>query len=127
MKLFALSVVIAYQFFAFAVRATCQDNQGLPERLHLTISIPESHGGRVALTALSIQQDLSNKATESIVHSKGNVELRMTTCAPSGKDIFACEAAMVLRADEVDYNETTGEIDARGNVRIAPYHFVTKP
>ena len=36
------------------------------------------------------------------------------------------EGSMILHADAVDYNEKTGEISARGNVRLTPYQKAPK-
>jgi lipopolysaccharide assembly outer membrane protein LptD (OstA) len=117
-----MTVAIAYQF-AVAPHAICQDNRSQPERLHLTRPFPQSSPGRVELTASNIQRDLSSKERESIIHLRGNVEVRMVTCGPAGRDdAMACDkGSMVLHADEVDYNEKTGEINARGDVRVTPY------
>ena len=40
------------------------------------------------------------------MHLKGSVEIRV--------------AGFILRADEADYNEKTGEIDAHGDVKVTP-------
>lgn len=118
MKLLMVSAAII-----LAPGVQCQDNKPDPERLHFTVGMPGTGGGRVILTASTMQRDLTSRATESVMQLKGAVELRMITCIPAGPgDAYSrCEGAMVLRADEVDYNEKTGEIDARGNVHIAPH------
>jgi hypothetical protein len=75
----------------------------------------------MVLTATSIERDLSSTAGKSVMQLKGGVQIKMITCIPTGKDdAKVCEAAMALRADEVIYNEKTGEIDARGNVHVTP-------
>jgi lipopolysaccharide assembly outer membrane protein LptD (OstA) len=128
MKLLTLCVAMASQFCAFATLAICQQTKTQSERLHLTRPFPERGAGRVEVTATSIQRDLSSKESESIIKLKGNVEVRMVTCGPTGHsghdDEFVCgKGSMLLHADEVDYNEKTGAIDARGNVHIAPYQY----
>ena len=120
MKILALSVVIgSCVCVPFAVP---QNNPSQSERLHLTRYFPQSSPGRVELTASSIQRDLSSKETEYIFLLKGNVEVRMITCGPSsGEHDMVCDkGSMVLHADAVDYNEKTGEIQAHGDVHIAP-------
>lgn len=56
--------------------------------------------------------DIDKDWTPPIVHLKGNAYLRIYTVtkAPRG--------AIVVRADEVDLNQTTGAIFPRGNVRL---------
>lgn len=108
MKILALTIVIVCQGSIFAQS----------EQLHLTLGAP---GGRVAITASSIERDLSSQVTAPIIQLKGNVEIRMIACLPTGKDdAVVCEGAMVLHADEASYNEKSGEISARGNVHITP-------
>ncbi len=127
MKLRTLSVVIACQISVFASLAVCQDKEARTERLHVTRPFPETTPGRVELTASSIERDLSSKASESILQLKGNVEVRMITCGRNksrDNGVICDEGSMVLHADAVDYNETTGEISARGNVHLTPYQKV---
>jgi hypothetical protein len=114
MKILALTIAVVCQM---APLALSQDNK--PEQLHLTIRAP---GGRVALTAFSMQRDLSSEATAPVIQLKGNVEIRMIACLPTGKDdAVVCEGTMVLHADEAEYNEKSGEINARGNVHMTPH------
>lgn len=120
MKLFTLSLGLAW-VAAFIPRATCQDNRAEPGQIHVTRPIPGGRGSRVVLSASTIQRDLTNKSSEPILHLRGNVELKMITCARSPQGAVACDGAMVLHADSVDYNEQTGSIDAQGNVHIAPH------
>jgi lipopolysaccharide assembly outer membrane protein LptD (OstA) len=130
MKLLMPSVAIAitFQVCTFVPQAIGQDDKAQAQRLHLMRPIPQSGGGRIELTASEIQRDLSNKANESIIQLKGNVEIKMITCVPTGRhDGKVCEGAMVMHADAVDYNEKTGEIDASGNVHITPHRFATAP
>ena len=122
MKLIALSLVIACQLSIFAPQAMCQDSKAQPEQLHLTIGAP---GGHVALTASSMQRDLSSKASGSILKLRGNVEIKMSTCFPSGQRTV-CEETMTIHADEADYNQNTGEIDPRGNVHMTAFPIVAK-
>ena len=121
MKLLALSLVIGCQICTFVPQAICQDNKTPPEQLHFSMGIPGTSGNRVVLTAYSMQRDLSSRASESVMHLSGKVEARMITCVPGRPGGgHLCGTSMVLRANEVDYNEKTGEIAARGDVRITP-------
>jgi hypothetical protein len=57
----------------------------------------------------------------SLVHLQGNVEIR-TCCVwnqSSGENSNVRSGYVILRADEADYHEDTGEIEARGTVRIS--------
>lgn len=121
MKLLMMGVVAACQVCVLIPQAVCQENHAQPERLHMTIANPQSRGDRVALSASRIDRDLSAKGGEAILHLQGNVEVRMTTCVPARPgDRGICKGATVLHADQVDYDEKTGEMDARGNVHITP-------
>jgi lipopolysaccharide assembly outer membrane protein LptD (OstA) len=132
MKLLMLSVAMACQAFAFAPQGVCQQQNPQPERPYLTyteaprlyFSMPPTERiGRVELAAsnaqltLDPQANLTSAEIESVLQLRGNVQVRM--CAPSS---HGCEKwSILLRADAVDYNEQTREIDAHGNVHIEPY------
>jgi lipopolysaccharide assembly outer membrane protein LptD (OstA) len=123
MKLLMLSVAMA----ALTSQGNCQQ----AERPYLTytdvprlyFSMPSTEQiGRVELVAsnasitLSPQADLTSAEIESVLQLTGNVQVRM--CAPSS---HGCDKwSILLRADAVDYNEQTREINAQGNVHIEP-------
>lgn len=69
------------------------------ERKHVMIALPE--GPNVDLSAIAIHRQ---EPALNVVRLIGSVEIKT-------KD-------MLLRADEADYNDNTGEIVARGTVRI---------
>ena len=71
---------------------------------HITTAPPNGVRGGASLNALDIVRDLPYP---SIVHLKGQVEIRAD--------------GFILRADEADYNENTGEVEARGTVKVTPY------
>jgi hypothetical protein len=122
MKLLTLFVAIVWLCFNFVPRASCQDDKAQLQRLYLTRAIPESGGGRIEMAASEAQRDLSNKVSESIIQLKGNVEVKMITCTPTGRrEGKLCEEAMFLRADAVEFNEKTGEVAASGHVHITPH------
>jgi lipopolysaccharide assembly outer membrane protein LptD (OstA) len=84
---------------------------------------PTENTGRVELAAsnaqlnLSPQSNLTSAEIESVLQLRGDVQVRM--CAPSS---HGCDKwSILLRADAVDYNEQTREIDAHGDVHIDPY------
>jgi lipopolysaccharide assembly outer membrane protein LptD (OstA) len=83
---------------------------------------PTESTGRVELAATNAQltlrpePNLTSAEIDSILQLRGNVEVRM--CLPSR---YGCEkGSLLLRANAVDYNEKTREIDAHGDVRILP-------
>jgi hypothetical protein len=128
MKLLMLSVAMV----AFTSQGICQQ----PERPYLThmgaprlyFSMPPTERiGRIELAAsnaqltLSPQANLTSAEIESVLQLTGNVQVQM--CAPSS---HGCDKwSIILRADAVDYNEQTREINARGNVHIEPPSSVT--
>lgn len=64
----------------------------------------------VTLTARSIERGASHP---SVVQLKGDVQIKMK--------------GLILRADEAAFHEGTGEIHARGNVRVIPYPTIDTP
>ena len=86
--------VVVILLFVFAIGAPGAGQA--PEPKQILIATPE--GPNIGLTAAAIQRQAPT------IQLKGNVEIRT-------KD-------MILRAAEADYNENTGEIEARGTVRI---------
>ncbi len=112
MKLLLFGVASGTLFTAFIQPAVSQDQ---PEQLHMQIATPQ--GNRVSMTAISMQRD------DRVIHLKGHVEIKSVMCVSADASAAkVCEEAMVLRTDEADYHVDTGEIEARGNVRIIPHH-----
>jgi lipopolysaccharide assembly outer membrane protein LptD (OstA) len=115
MKLLTLAL-LACLFAVAAPQAICHDN-----KLHLTEFLPETNPGRLVVTASNAYRDVSGNG-ERILHLRGDVEVRMITCAPNSKGVSVCDrGSMVMHADSVDFNEKTGELQATGNVHVAPY------
>lgn len=97
-----------------------------PPRLYFSVP-PTEQIGRIELAAsnaqltLSPQADITSAEIGSVLQLSGNVQVRM--CAPSS---HGCDKwSILLRADEVDYNEQTREINAQGNVHIEPPNTLT--
>ena len=89
--------MIALQLVMFTTAVLCQDPPGEQKiRLNSDPLVPA-----VSLSALRIEQD------GPVVHLKGNVEIR--------------RMGLILTADEADYRKDTGEIEAKGNVRVSPF------
>jgi lipopolysaccharide assembly outer membrane protein LptD (OstA) len=103
-------------FAAAAPQAICHD-----DKLHLTEFLPETNPGRLVVTASNAYRDVSDSGAR-ILHLRGDVEVRMITCALNKTGVSVCDrGAMVMHADSVDFNEKTGDLQATGNVHVAPY------
>jgi len=91
------------------------------ERLH-TIGVASDRAA-LYFAADSIDKQDGVAGYASSIHLKGNVEIR-TCCVqqPSAKtspgSTHPPQAYMIMSADEVDYDDVTGEIEARGTVRV---------
>jgi lipopolysaccharide assembly outer membrane protein LptD (OstA) len=84
---------------------------------------PTDSIGRIELAAsnaqfiLSPQPNLTSAEVDAVLQLRGDVQVTM--CAPSH---HGCEKwSIALRADAVDYDEKTREMDAHGDVHIEPY------
>ena len=104
MKLLILGGMLACQCTSLLPQAIGQDNM-----LSLMATGPL---GRVTLEADSIKRQPSYP---SVIQLKGNVEIKTKTVV---QDSPLSLMIMVVRADEADYHEDTGEIEARGTVRV---------
>ena len=77
--------------------------------------VPTSTSTRpVGLRARSMEREPSYPGT---VHLKGDVEIKTPVCIaqPTGQ---VCAGYVVVRADEADFHEDSGQIDARGKVTV---------
>lgn len=72
-----------------------------------TVPVPMPKG-LVRARALDVVKDWN----PPIVHLRGNAQVRIYTAAKNPR------GAIVLQADTVDLNQTTGEITPHGNVRL---------
>jgi hypothetical protein len=114
MKFLVLSFAIIWQVSGFTSRAVGQEPNAQTGRLHFTFQFPESFNGRYELAASHAEVVHPNGGTGSVLQLRGNAEARTIVCRPTGN---VCDKSPVLlRADAIDYNETTGEIQARGVV-----------
>jgi lipopolysaccharide assembly outer membrane protein LptD (OstA) len=94
---------------------TAQDN---PAGQLKHLSVPTATSVRpVSVAAMEIERPLPYS---SIIHLKGGVEIRTPVCLRSGPGNaqWSCDGSVVLRADEADFHEDTGEIEAMGNVKV---------
>jgi hypothetical protein len=92
--------------------------QAPSELKHLTVAPATSHRP-VTLTALSIERGVGYP---TVIALKGSVEIRTQFCIPTGKkSAMVCEGEFILRADQAEFREDTGEIKATGAVSITPH------
>jgi lipopolysaccharide assembly outer membrane protein LptD (OstA) len=55
----------------------------------------------------------------AILHLKGSVEIKTPVCLKGGAGgALYCAGYVVLRADEAEFHEGSGQMEARGNVRV---------
>ena len=125
MRITLMSVAIALQVTVGVPELVCQGSKDAEERPHLRMETP--YGKAVFLEASSLQQRdaaVKSKAREdrfrphsSIVHLRGNVVVK-TDCSLPLRGAAAAPVCLVLRADEAEYHEDTGQIEASGTVRV---------
>jgi hypothetical protein len=114
-KLLISAGVVACASIALLTFATGQDMPS--EQKHLTIA-PLNGNRAVALTALSIERGVEYP---SVIRLKGNVEIKTPVCLPVGKKSeLICDGEMIVRADEAQFHEDTGEIQPIGHVTVMP-------
>jgi lipopolysaccharide assembly outer membrane protein LptD (OstA) len=131
MKLLLLGIAVACQSLALASQGVCQEKEPQPNRPYLEYTETSrlyfmtitSEGRRVDFTASSAQRvlsaplDVSSANIDSVLHLKGDVEVRVCSERNCSRD----HGSILVHADAVDYNDKTQEIDAHGDVRIEPY------
>jgi lipopolysaccharide assembly outer membrane protein LptD (OstA) len=108
MKYFVLSALLAGQMARCQENKTA-DNKATSPKLHIMAT---GAGARVSLQADDIERGTSYP---SVIRLKGNVEVKTRTVVQQEPLSLMI---MVVHADEADYHEDTGEIEARGNVHV---------
>jgi lipopolysaccharide assembly outer membrane protein LptD (OstA) len=123
MKFVALGLVIAST--AFAPQVIGQENKPTEQKepLHLSGGTERAN---INFAAESIERQDSPTPSASpyasVVRLKGNVVIR-TCCVQKGigqgkRQKNQPKQLVIMHADEADYHQDTGEIEARGNVRV---------
>lgn len=81
------------------------------------LSVPTTTNGKpLAVAALEVERGFPYP---SVIHLKGAVEIRTPVCVLTGAGTaLSCAGYLVLRADEADLREQTGEVEARGHVTL---------
>lgn len=55
----------------------------------------------------------------AVIHLKGSVEIKTPVCVAGGpQNGQICDGYVVLRADDADFHEESGQIEARGKVTV---------
>ena len=115
MKLLVFAGIVACASITLLTSATGQDTAS--DQKHLTLA-PLNGNRAVTVTALSIERGADYP---SIVKLKGNVEIKTPVCLPVGKNgEMICDGEMIVRADEAQFHEDTGEIESNGHVTVMP-------
>ena len=110
-------VIIACALTVFAPAAAAQE-RAADQRLHIMAG---GLGLGANVTADSIERDAPTlKWNPSVIHLRGNVEIRRSIAlALPEREQRESRMYLIVRADEADYHEDTGEIAPRGNVRVS--------
>ena len=81
------------------------------------LSVPTTTSMRpISVAALDIEREGLYPA---IIHLKRSVEIKTPVCLKAGpSQALYCSGYVVLRADEADVHEDSGQIEARGSVTV---------
>src|SRR5690349_20154236 len=97
-----------------AVLLSAQSNPD-DQRKHLAVPI-ENSTQPWSVSASEIERGADYP---SVIHLKGEVEVRMPICVNTRTGPAQhCAGEVVLHADEVDLHEQTGQFEARGAVKV---------
>ena len=123
MKLSPLNCMLAWSIALFLPWAgSSQDT--IPSRLHAVANASPDRA-RISFAADSIVKEDGANGYASVIHLKGNVEIRTCCVQPPSRNqvipgnTVSPQAYMVMSADEADYDGQTGNIEARGIVRVS--------
>jgi hypothetical protein len=106
---------IALAVTVLPILVLAQENS--TELKHFT-AVPANGSRPVSLAALSIEH---GGQYPTVIRLKGKVEIKTPVCLPAGKGgAVVCDGEMIVRADEAEFHEDTGEIQAHGNVQVTP-------
>lgn len=97
-----------------ALALTAQDRPA-PQLKHLSVPT-RTNVNPTSVTALGIEREGEYPA---ILHLTGSVEIKTPVCLKAGqRSALYCDGYVVLRADQADFHESSGQIEARGNVKV---------
>ncbi len=115
MKFSLLTSTITLLLCLIAVLTAAQEKT---DELKHFIAISLNGSRPVSLTALNIEHSVHYPG---LISMKGQVEIKTPVCLPVGKkEALVCDGEMIVRADEAEFHEDSGEILAHGNVQITP-------
>ena len=105
---------MSFAGLAYAAMMCAQDNSPGQQK-HLSVPIANSVQP-LAVAAVEIDRGVQYP---SILHLKGNVEIRMPVCvAIVAGSAQKCSGVIVFRADEVYLHEDMGQIEAKGPATV---------
>jgi hypothetical protein len=108
-----MKMSVAVLLFAHAVNA-----QDYPAGQLKHLSVPVA-GSVQPLAVAATEISREGVQYPSVIHLKGNVEIKMPVCVSIGPgSAQRCTGKIVFRADEADLHEESGQIDAKGSVRV---------
>jgi hypothetical protein len=109
------ALIVAVAFTSLSLAPGQENNAS--EQKHVLIA-PQNATRSVYIEALSIERGLPYP---SVVTLKGNVQIKTPVCLPVGvESSTVCDGYMIVRADEAEFDEKTGEIRPHGNVVVTP-------
>jgi hypothetical protein len=116
MRLILSGALVVAMVTVWLSLASGQQNQ-TAEMKHLSAA-PLNANRPVSLEALNIERGVEYP---SVVRLKGNVLIKTPVCLPVGPQAtHVCDGQMIVRADEAEFDEKTGEIRPHGNVVVTP-------
>jgi len=105
------------------VLSLASGQRNAPELKHLPVA-PVNGLRWIQAEALNIERGVEYP---SLVRLQGSVLIKTPVCVPLQQGGHICDGEMIVRADEADLDEKTGEIRPRGNVVVTPLrHLSTK-
>ena len=102
---------------AIAVCTLGLSAQDYPSGQLKRLSVPTTNNvSPMSVAALGIEREGDYPA---LIHLKGSVEIKTPVCTKEGAgNVLHCDGYVVVRADQADLQEDSGQIEARGNVRV---------
>jgi hypothetical protein len=90
-------------------------NQLTVQLKHLSVPT-RTNVNPISVAALAIEREGEYPA---IIHLKGSVEIKTPVCVKAGQgSALNCDGYVVLHADQADFHEGSGQVEARGSVSV---------
>jgi hypothetical protein len=103
---------------ALAFAALAMGQTTTPDIKHVIVPKTDGSIGTTTLSAAHIERGAEYP---TVVKLSGSVEIRTRVCMPVGKkQAMVCDGYLILHADEAEFHEDTGQIEAHGNVTVTP-------